>query len=548
MKNLRNTLPLFLAGMFLLSVCSNDVFAQVIKSNKTAITAIPSQTSASEKQVLTAAQIDSVVNKTLSTFNVPGIAVGIVKDGKLIHAKGYGVRSIKTNEKVDENTLFGIASNSKAFTAAALGILVDQGKIKWDTKVTDVIPEFKLYDTYVTQEFTIRDLLTHRSGLGLGAGDLMIWPDSSSVTMPQLIHNLRYLKPVSSFRSKYDYDNLLYIVAGDVIKRVSGSTYEDFIEQKIIKPLGMNSTAASWYRLKDKSNVIDGHAPVGDKLVTVGLSFTELANAAGGIYSNVTDMSKWVIAKINEGKYGEALGSSLYSKAVHDEMWTPQTLIKGSSPYNTHFNSYGLGWFLSDVNGYFQASHTGGLAGIVTQVTILPELKLGIIVLTNQQSGAAFTAITNTIKDSYFGIKGKDRIKQYNDSRLAGEKQAKDITTKLWADIAAQQKATKGKAEVQNIAGEYKDPWFGKISIEKNKTEYYFKSANSPKLQGNMYFYKGNTFIVKWNERSLDADAFVTFTLDHNAKPAGFKMEAISPLTDFSFDFQDLDFSRLNDK
>jgi CubicO group peptidase (beta-lactamase class C family) len=507
-----------------------------------------SATLTSQAQELTSTQIDSVVNKTLSTFNVPGIAVGIVKDGKLIHAKGYGIRSIKTNAKVDENTLFGIASNSKAFTTAALGILVDQGKVTWDTKVTDVIPEFKLYDTYVTQEFTIRDLITHRSGLGLGAGDLMIWPDSSSVTKSQLIHNLRYLKPVSSFRSQYDYDNLLYIVAGDVIARVSGSSYEDFIEQKIIQPLGMTSTAASWYRLKDKSNVIDGHAPVGDKLVTVGLSFTELANAAGGIYSNITDMSKWVISNINEGKYGDNLSEQIVSKKVHDEMWTPQTLIKGGSPYNTHFSSYGLGWFLSDVNGYFQASHTGGLAGIVTQVTILPELKLGIIVLTNQQSGAAFNAITNTIKDGYFGIKGKDRIKQYNDSRVAAEKRANEMTRKVWADIAAQQKASKGKGVLQNIAGIYKDPWFGNITIKARKDGYYFKSKNAPKLQGNMYFYKGDTFIVKWNERSLDADAFVTFTLNHDAKPMGFKMETVSPLTDFSFDFQDLDFTRLDDK
>jgi len=500
------------------------------------------------KAQLSSAQLDSVVNKTLSTFNVPGIALGIVKDGKLIHAKGYGVRSIKTNEKVDENTLFGVASNSKAFTAAAVGMLVDEGKLSWDTKVTDLIPEFKLYDTYVTQEFAVRDLLTHRSGLGLGAGDLMIWPDSSTVTKSQLIHNLRYLKPVSSFRSKYDYDNLLYIVAGEVVARVSKMTFEDFIEQKIIQPLGMNSTAASWYRLKDKSNVIDGHAPVGDKLVPVGLSFTELANAAGGMYSNVVDMSKWVISKINEGKYGEGLNKQLYSKKVHEEMWTPQTLIKGSSPYNTHFNSYGLGWFLSDVNGYFQASHTGGLAGIVTQVTILPELKLGVIVLTNQQSGAAFTAITNTIKDSYFGIKGKDRIKQYNDSRLANEKEAREITGKVTAAIAAQQKASKGKGGLQQIEGAYKDPWFGEVNIEARKTGYYFTSKNAPKLQGSMYFYKGNTFIVKWNERSLDADAFVTFSLNHDAKPIGFKMEAISPLTDFSFDFQDLDFTRLHDK
>ncbi len=504
-----------------------------------------SATSSSQAQVLTSPQIDSVVNKVLNTFNVPGIAVGIVKDGKLIHAKGYGLRSIKGKAKVDEHTLFGVASNSKAFTAAALGMLVDENKISWDTKVTDIIPEFKLYNPYVTQEFTVRDLLTHRSGLGLGAGDLMIWPDSSTVTKPQLIHNLRYLKPVSSFRTKYDYDNLLYIVAGDVVTRVSGMPYEDFIESKIMKPLGMTKTAASWYRLKDKSNIIDGHAPIDDRsLVTVGLSFTELANAAGGIYSNVTDMSKWVIAQINEGKYGDKLDKTLFSKTVHQEMWTPQTIINGGSPYNTHFSSYGLGWFLSDVNGYLQASHTGGLAGIVTQVTILPELKLGIIVLTNQQSGAAFTAITNTIKDGYFGIKGKDRIKQYNDSRLANEKKAKEITDKLWSEIAAQQKLN-ANAALPGVAGVYNDKWFGDVTIADKNGGLYYTSKNSPKLQGKMYFYKGNTYIVKWNERSLEADAFVTFTLDRDAKPVGYKMEAVSPLTDFSFDFQDLEFSRV---
>ena len=498
-------------------------------------------------QVLTSPQIDSLVNKTLSTFNVPGIAVGIVKDGKLIHAKGYGIRSIKGKAKVDENTLFGVASNTKAFTAAALGMLVDEKKITWDTRVTDIIPEFKLYDPYVTQEFTVRDLLTHRSGLGLGAGDLMFWPDSSSVTKSQLIHNLRYLKPVSSFRSKYDYDNLLYIVAGDIVTRVSKMPFEDFVESRIMKPLEMKKSAVSWYRLKDKSNIIDGHAPIDDRsLVTVGLSFTELANPAGGIYSNITDMSKWVIAQINEGKYGDQLNQSLFSKEVHQEMWSSQTIIKSSTPYNTHFSSYGLGWFLSDVNGYFQASHTGGLAGIVTQVTILPELKLGIIVLTNQQSGAAFTAITNSIKDGYFGIKGKDRIKMYNDRRLASEKEAKELTTKIWADIEAQQKLMSAKTALPDVKGLYRDKWFGDVTISQKDGGLYYTSKNSPKLQGKMFFYKGNTYIVKWNERSLEADAFVTFTLDHNAKPAGYKIEAISPLTDFSFDFQDLDFSKVS--
>lgn len=491
-------------------------------------------------QVLTSKQIDSVAEKTLATFNVPGVAVAVIKDGKLIHAKGYGVRSIKTNQKVDENTLFGVASNTKAITAAALGILVDEKKITWDTKVTDVIPEFKMYDPYVTSEFTVRDLLTHRSGLGLGAGDLMIWPDSSTVTKSQLIHNLRYLKPVSSFRTKYDYDNLLYIVAGDVVARVSGITYEDFIETRIIKPLGMNKTAASWYRLKDKSNVIDGHAPYEGKLLPVGLSFGEVANAAGGIYSSVTDMSKWVIAMLNGGKYGENLDKKLFSPAVHKELWTPQTLIAGGNPAS--FSSYGLGWFLSNVNGNFQATHTGGLSGIVTQVTILPDLKLGIIVLTNQQSGAAFNSITNSIKDGYLNIKGQNRIKTYNDNRLRNEKQADEIVAKTWADIAIAQKANTAKPEVKNFYGTFKDAWFGDVMVSEVNGKMHFRAKNAPKLRGDMTYYKGNTFIVKWYDRSLDADAFVTFSLDYTGKADGFKMASISPLTDFSFDFQDLDF------
>ncbi len=501
---------------------------------------------ASQAQILTSKQIDSVAEQTLRTFDVPGIAVAVIKDGKVIHAKGYGVRSIKTNLKVDENTLFGVASNTKAFTTAALGMLVDAQKITWDTKVIDVIPEFKMYDPYVTSEFTIRDLLTHRSGLGLGAGDLMIWPDSSTVNKKQLIHNLRYLKPVSSFRSKYDYDNLMYIVAGEIVARVSGISYEDFIETKIIKPLGMNKTAASWYRLKDKSNVIDGHAPYQGKLLPVGLSFGEIANAAGGIYSSVTDMSKWVIAMINGGKYGDNLSQKLFSPAVHKELWMPQTLISNGNP--SSFSSYGLGWALSNVNGNFQATHTGGLSGIVTQVTILPEMKLGIIVLTNQQSGAAFNSITNSIKDGYLGIKGLNRIKTYNDSRLAREKQADETVAKVWADISATQKMAGAKPELKNYYGTYNDAWFGEVTVSEVNGKMHFQAKNSPKLRGDMTYYKGNTFIVKWYDRSLDADAFVNFSLNNEAKADGFKMAAISPLTDFSFDFQDLDFKLLNKK
>lgn len=494
-------------------------------------------------QTITSTEIDALVEKTLKTFDVPGIAVAVVKDGKMIHAKGYGVRSLDTKQKVDENTLFGIASNSKAFTSGALGMLIDEKKLTWDTKVTDIIPEFKMYNPYVTEEFTVRDLLTHRSGLGLGAGDLMFWPDQNNFTQKDIIHNLRYLKPVSGFRTKYDYDNLLYIVAGEVVTRVSGMSWEDFIETRILKPLGMTQTAASFKRLKDKSNVIDPHAPVEGTVKVIRRDWSEIANAAGGIYSNITDMSKWIIMQMDNGKYGE--GKQLFSVDVHEDMWTPQTIIpvRGTNSYNTHFSSYGLGWGLTDVKGYKQATHTGGLAGIVTQVTLLPELKLGIIVFTNQQSGAAFTSITNTIKDSYLGIKGLDRIKENHDRVLRGEAEAKKITDALWRDIEAQQKANASKTDVNLFMGTYQDKWFGDVVISMKNGKLWFDSKRSFQLTGEMFPYKGNTFIVKWTERSMDADAYVMFDLDNDGKASGFKMKAISPLTDFSFDFHDLDFS-----
>ena len=497
-------------------------------------------------QIITSPEIDSLVERTMKTFNVPGIAVAVVKNDKVIHARGYGVRSLNTKQKVDENTLFGIASNSKAFTTAALGILIDEKKLKWDDKVIDYIPEFRLYSSYVTEEFTIRDLLTHRSGLGLGAGDLMIWPGVNNFTLNDLIHNLRYLKPVSGFRTKYDYDNLLYIVAGEVIARVSGMNWEDFIEKRIMQPLNMTGSAATYSRLKDKSNVIDPHAPVNGIVQVIGRDIDEVSDAAAGIYSNITDMCKWVIMQMNNGRYGEGLDKQLFSKEVHRSMWSPQTIIDAgdSTAYNTHFASYGLGWVLSDVRGYKQVGHTGGLAGIVTQVTLIPELKLGIIVFTNQQSGEAFTTITNSIKDSYFDIKGVDRINQYHEAALKNIADAKRITDDIWKDIEMQQKNSSVKTDYNLYTGIYSDKWFGEVVISVKNGKFWFDSKRSPNLTGELLGYKGNTFIVKWNDRSMDADAYVMFCLDYNGKASGLKMKAISPLTDFSFDFQDLDFYR----
>ena len=503
----------------------------------------------STAQPIASPQIDALVQRTLTAFDVPGIAVAVVKDGKVIHAKGYGVRSLKTGAPVDENTLFGIASNSKAFTAAALGILMDEGKLTWDDKVIDYIPEFRMYNAYVTEEFTIRDLLTHRSGLGLGAGDLMFWPDSSNFTMKDIIHNLRYLKPVSGFRTKYDYDNLLYMVAGEVIERVSGKSWQAFVEERIMKPLQMNRSAGSYERLADKVNVIDAHAPVNGKVQVISRDIFRFGYSAGGINSSVADMSKWVIAQLNKGKYGENGSNRLFSEKVHADMWSAQTILPvnptPTPPYNTHFAAYGLGWGLSDVKGYKQVTHTGGLAGMVTQVLLLPELQLGIIVFTNQQAGAAFSAISNTIKDSYLGLPATDWVNMFSERVKKGQNEADKITRDIWDGIASEQKNNNTRVDFANYAGTYRDRWFGEVVLSQQGNKWWFRSVRAPKLTGELFYYKGNTFVVKWNNRSLDADAYVTFSVDDTMKPVSIKMKPISPLTDFSFDFQDLDLQRV---
>jgi len=498
-------------------------------------------------QGLTPHQIDSLVEKTMETFNVPGMAVSVVKDGEIIVEKGYGIQSIKSQKPVDTKTRFGIASNTKAFTTAAIAQLVDQGKMKWDTKVTDIIPEFKLYNPYVTDEFTVKDLLVHRSGLGLGAGDLMVFPAANTTTLEEMIHNLRYLKPVSSFRTKFDYDNLFYIVAGEIVARVSGEDFESYLENHFFKPLGMNRATMNSKEIDKDKNRIDGHAPVDGELMITRKTFTKIGDAAAGIYASIEDMTKWVQARIDYGKYGKKLEKSLFSEEQAHEMWKPVTLLNPrKKPYNSQYRAYSLGWFVEDANGYLQASHTGGLMGIVSQVTLVPELNLGIVVLTNQESGAAFSAITTSILDRYFGIEGEDRINEYNQSRLKAEKRAKEIEKAIQKEVENQSNSSAPLPSKDEIVGRYQDEWFGEVVItqEKDGTIQY-TSVKSPDLTGKMTYYKGTTYIVRWEDASLKADAFVNFKLDTEGKAVGFLMQAISPLTDFSFNFHDLDFNRI---
>jgi CubicO group peptidase (beta-lactamase class C family) len=494
---------------------------------------------------LTSAQLDILMEDALKKFNVAGAAIAIVKDGKIIHSKGYGFSDINNKKPVDENTNFQIASISKAFTTTALAILEEEGKLTWTDKVKDHIPEFKMYNDYVTENFNIIDLLTHRSGLGLGVGDLMWFPDGADFTIKDVVTSFQHFRPVSAFRTQFDYDNLLYIVAGEIVARASGQTYENFVQSRILKPLQMNRSYVGSL-LSDESNLSSAHSSESGTIKTIDFYRTHIGSAAGGIYSNVADMAKWMMVRLNKGKYGPDLSSSLFSLKNHSEMWRIHTVTENNpNPrYNSHFSGYGLGWDISDVKGNFRVSHTGGLPGMLSILTMYPDLNLGIVILTNTETSGAglFRAVSSTIADSYLGLDDFG----WTDKMAARMKEMKgkgdEVTTAVWAKVEASKNIP---VRNEDFIGVYEDPWFGKMEVFEKDKQLWIRSYRSPKLNGPMSFYNANTFAVKWEYQAMNCDAFAMFVLDENGKAQAIKMKGISPNIDFSFDFHDLDLKRI---
>lgn len=499
---------------------------------------------------VTSEEIDAIVQNSLDSFTVAGVAVAVVKDGKIIHQKGYGVRTFGKKDLVDEHTNFGIASNSKAFTTTALAILVEQGKIAWTDRVVDYIPEFKMYNDYVTQNFNIQDLLTHRSGLGLGIGDLMFFPDGGDFSVDDIINSFQYFEPESAFRTKFDYDNLLYVVAGEVVKRASGMSWEQFVEKHIFGPLHMDNSYASLTYVKENGNTASPHLNKEKNLSYVEPERWDpekINGAAGGIYSNVNDIANWMLLHLNKGKYGEDLDQQLFSENSQREMWKIHTTLDADQNprYNSHFRGYGLGWFLTDMKGNLVVSHTGGLMGMLSKTVLVPDLDLGIIVLTNTYLDGAgvFSAVTQSILDKYLELEDFDWVSMYSGALKSNDGEAKEVVAKIWE---TSKNASLDALDLENFTGMYEDPWFGKVEIFLEDNQIWFKSHRSPKLKGQMFYYKANTFIAKWNDASLvDADAFVMFGLDQEGKAKSIKMKGISPLIDFSYDFEDLDLHRI---
>jgi CubicO group peptidase (beta-lactamase class C family) len=496
---------------------------------------------------IAASQLDALVENTLKTFEVPGISVGIYKDGDIVYAKGHGVRSMSSQQPMNEQTLVGVASNSKGFTCFAIAMLIDEGKLQWDDKVRTYIPEFQLQDPWATDQFTIRDLVTHRSGLGLGAGDLMFFPEGGDFSVQDIIDHLKFIEPSTSFRSTFEYNNLMFIVAGEVIKRVSGLSWEEFIETRIMKPVGMTSSKASYNRVRDRSNIIEAHTRADGKVVEIPHDWSETANAAGGIMSNVIDMLTWAQFLMNDAVTSK--GERLLSEQQFNELWQLQSPLKvrPNDPYASNFRGYGLGWFVTDVKGgYKQVYHTGGLIGTVTQFTMIPELDLAIVVLTNQMVGSAFNTITNTIKDSYLGYDARPWLKNYGERHHSYLKYNDSIKSAVFAQ-SKQMSNSPLLPKAEQIVGTYTDDWFGDIIIEEQNGVYSISCAKSKRLFGELLPYNATTYIAKWDDRSYDADVFVKFTFDETGKAVEATMSYVAPITDFSFDFQDLELIRTNE-
>ena len=484
--------------------------------------------------------LDQWVSRAISTFEVPGIALAIVKDDDVVVAKGYGVRKLGEVTPVDARTLFGIASNTKAFTATALALLVEEGRIAWDTQVVRYLPAFAMWDPLVTRELTVRDLLVHRSGLGLGAGDLLWWPEST-YDRKEIARRLRFIPPATSFRTAYAYDNVLYLIAGELIEAISGQTWENFVTSRILAKAGMSGTNVRHSAAAAGGNVATPHALVDGKVRSIRPFESDNTNPAGGINSSAEDMAKWLRVQLSGGRLAD--GSRLFSAATARQLTSIVTPIPIGDPppelppLKMNFHGYALGFDIRDYRGHKLVMHTGGLPGYVSRVAMIPDFNLGVAVLTNQESGEAFDSIAFHVLDHFLGAPAFDWIDGYSKTQARATAAIKVAEGR---GATSRDPASKPSLPLSKYAGTYRDAWYGDITIAEEGGRLVMRFSHTPSLVGDLEHWQHDTFVVRWRDRELRADAYVTFALNPDGSIDQAKMRAVSPTTDFSFDFQDL--------
>jgi CubicO group peptidase (beta-lactamase class C family) len=490
-------------------------------------------------------KFDAYVRRVMETFTVPGLSVAIVKDGKVVLARGYGVRRMGAPAPVDAKTRFGIASNTKLFTATALALLVEEGKVEWDKPVIHYLPAFAMSDPYVTRELTVRDLLVHRSGLGLGAGDLLWWPPSTH-SRKEISRRIRHIPLATSFRSAYAYDNVLYLVAGEVIEAVSGQSWEDFVRSRILSKVGMTDSDVRHPGAKAVAGNIAGtHAEVNDTVRPVAPFASDNTNPAGGIMSGAADMAKWMIVQLDSGRVVD--GSRLFSPASARQLWRevtptpignlPPALAKTLGHLRANMAGYALGLNVRDYRGRILRQHTGGLPGYLSKVAMIPELRLGVAVLTNQESGAAFESIVYHVLDHYLGTEIPDYPAAFKALNEENRKRVREAEQRA----ASSRDSTSGPSlPLSKYVGTYRDTWYGDVTITEGQGGLAIRFKHTPMLIGDLVHWQHDTFLARWRDRELRADAFATFSLMPDGRIDRLKMVPASETVDFSFDFQDL--------
>jgi CubicO group peptidase (beta-lactamase class C family) len=473
-------------------------------------------------------KLDAYYEKALKDWDVPGMSIAIVKDGKIIFAKGYGVKQAGGSDKPDENTLFAIASNSKSFTSAAIAQLVDEGKLSWNDKVKKHLPYFELYDPWVSSEVTIRDLLSHRVGLRTFSGDL-IWY-RSALTAEEMIRRVRYLPKAYDFRSGYGYSNVMYITAGEVLKKITGKPWEEMIRERFFGPLGMDRSIATTRDLDKKGNYATPHLIRDGVHQPMAWEDWGHVAATGGILSSARDMSQWMIFNIDHGIWKN---DTLISAQSRNLLWTPHTsfTIDHTNPGGTgHFNGYGLGWFLSDYRGKMVVSHTGGYSGMLSAMALVPEEKLGVVVLTNGLKGI-YSALVNYTIDAFINAPPKD----WSAEQLASSKKNKD--TRIEDRKRSRAKGTSPSVSLDKYCGTYAVNTYGKISVSREGDTMKIRFEHTPDLAATLTHWHFDVWQLNWDRPEVlpwFTFGTVKFELNNNNEVTGISFDV--PNDDFWFE------------
>lgn len=489
-------------------------------------------------EVAATASLDSLVDEAIARYDIPGIAMGVIADGKVVYTRTAGELAAGSGRKVDSRTLFKIASNSKAMTTALLARLVAEGRLHWDDPVMRYLPDFRMNEPWVTREMQVRDLLIHNSGLREGAGDLMLWPEPNRFTRKDILTGLAYLKPAHSFRSRYAYDNLLYVVAGEVAAAAGGAPYETLLRREVFAPLGLGrcqigtwsrdgvGNVAQPHRHGDRGNVVTHPDPATIPDIT--------SAAAGGVRCDLDDMLRWA----SNWLAPDASQLAWLDAKQREPLWSiqnPMPVGQRRKAWNdTHLYGYGYGWRLADVDGHWSVSHTGTLSGMYSTVSLLPDARSGFVIMMNGGGEDARDTLAEAILKRFTTPGEKHTVGEYAD-RIAAEAAAPGASRA--PDTSS--RTTASATEAKGFLGVWRDPWFGEVSICPAKGGVAFKAARSPAMSGKLERV-GGRYLVQWNDERMDAEPW----LDMDT-PDRLRLSKVDPDADFSNDYEDLDFARV---